>query len=264
MRAAGRLLRTGSASAPSNMAVDEVLARSSSDHPVLRFYAWDAPAVSFGYFQRSQEIDVAACRRSGIRLVRRPTGGRAVLHRRDLTYSVIIPLRPPWSGLSIHESYRRINACLERGLKIFGVSTSMRNGSSQAPRVSSPFCLSAVARDELLVGGKKVLGSAQRRFPTALLQQGSILLDFDPNDHFALLRGGERAAASRSFDLIGSLREALGWLPDRDEVESAISEGFAGELGIQFQEGHLDPAELTLADQLATSRYASEEWTFLR
>ena len=264
MGQAARLLMMGASDGPTNMGVDEALARLCRDHPVLRLYGWDGSALSIGYFQRAGEIDLAACRKSSIRLVRRPTGGRAVLHQQDVTYSVVLPLRRPWTECSIPESYRRINACLQRGLGRLGLLASVTSGPAHAPYPPSPFCFSAVARHELLVDGKKVVGSAQRRFPTALLQQGAILLDFDPSSLLALLRPDQREAAAGSLAAIGSLREALGSRPDRQDVAAAIREGFSREMGMEFAEGALEPEELKLAGHLAASRYGSEDWTFRR
>ncbi len=249
------------------MGVDEALATLCRDHAILRFYGWDAPTLSLGYFQRTDEIDLEACHTSAVTLVRRPTGGRAVLHHRDLTYCLVLPLRSPWTEFSIADSYRRINSCLKRGLETLGLAATIGIASGYAGHFGlapSPFCFSAIARHEVLVGGKKVIGSAQRRFPGALLQQGSILLDFDPGAILALLGPGGRAATESSLEIIGSLREALGWLPDRAHVEAAVSDGFAREMEIDFTEGSLDPKELKLSDQLAANRYAATAWTFRR
>ena len=254
----------GASGGPTNMGVDEALATLCRDHPVLRFYGWEAPTLSIGYFQRTDEIDLGACCTSAVSLVRRPTGGRAVLHQQDLTYSLVLPLRPPWTGLSIAESYYRINSCLKRGLETLGVAASFGNAPGHASDASSPLCFSAVGRHDVLVGGKKVIGSAQRRFPAAILQQGSILLDFDPTGIAFLLRSGKRAATADLLGIIGSLRETMGWLPDRLVVEAAIREGVSREMGIEFGEGTLGPEELKLSDQLAMDRYASEVWTFRR
>jgi lipoate-protein ligase A len=261
---AGRLLMMGASDGPTNMGVDEALARSCRDHAILRFYSWDRPTLSLGYAQRAREIDLDACRASSISLVRRPTGGRAVLHQQDLTYSLILPLCLPWSELSITESYRRINACLRRGLELLGIPARLTPGAGDSPMSPSPFCFSAVAQHEILVWGKKVIGSAQRRFPSALLQQGSILLDFDPSRLLAFLRPEMRDVAANSLAAVGSLREAMGSRPDRLEVESAIREGFWREMGLRFFEGTLDGKEVKLAGELAVGRYASEGWTFHR
>lgn len=254
----------GASAGAANMGVDEALATLCRDSATLRFYAWEAPTLSIGYAQRSDEIDLAACRKSTVHLVRRPTGGRAVLHRQDLTYSLILPLRPPWTKISITESCRRINICLLRGLELLGLEVSVGRRPRQTDGALSPFCFPAISQHELFVGGKKVIGSAQRRFPAALLQQGSILLDFDPAGILDLLCPDERAAAAGALGTVGSLREALGRLPNRLEVETAILDGFAKEMGIAFVEGELAPEELRLSTELAATRYGSENWTFRR
>lgn len=264
MPPAGRLIKMGASAGAINMGVDEALATLCRDGATLRFYAWEAPTLSIGYAQRSGELDLAASRQSTVYLVRRPTGGRAVLHQQDLTYSLILPLRPPWTTFSIAESYRRINVCLRRGLGMLGLNARVGRRAGQVDGGLAPFCFPVISQHEVLVGGKKVIGSAQRRFPTALLQQGSILLDFDPTGILALLPPAERAAAAGALRTVGSLREALGWLPNRLEVETAIRDGFAREMGVEFVEDELRPEESRLSVELANTRYGSEDWTFRR
>ena len=254
----------GASAGSINMGVDEALATLCRDSATLRFYAWEAPTLSIGYAQRSDEIDLEAYRKSTVHLVRRPTGGRAVLHRQDLTYSLILPLRPPWTKISITESYRLINLCLRRGLELLGLGVSVGCRSRQADGALSPFCFPAISQRDLLVSGKKVIGAAQRRFPAALLQQGSILLDFDPAGILDLLCPDERAKAAGALGAVGSLREAMGRLPDRLEVETAIRGGFAEEMGIEFVEGELESEECRLSIEVAATRYSSENWTFRR
>jgi lipoate-protein ligase A len=247
-----------------NMGIDEALATLGPDSATLRFYTWEAPTLSIGYAQRSDDIDLTACRTSMVHLIRRPTGGRAVLHQQDLTYSLILPLRPPWMMIPIAESCRRINACLLRGLEMLGLQVSVGRRPGQADGALSPFCFPAISEHDLLVDGKKVIGSAQRRFPTALLQQGSILLDFDPVGILDLLRPDERAAAASAIGTVGSLREALGRLPDRLEIETAIRDGLAAEMGVEFVDDELKLEEFRLATKLADTRYGSATWTFRR
>jgi lipoate-protein ligase A len=250
------------ASGSVNMGIDEALATLCRDRATLRFYAWEAPTLSIGYAQRCSGIDLAACRSSMVTLVRRPTGGRAVLHRQDLTYSLILPLRPPWTTCSIAESYRLIHKCLLRGLETFGLNASIGYRSTRADGSLAPFCFPAIARDDIVVDGKKIIGSAQRRFPAALLQQGSILLDFDPASILALLGSDERAAAAGALTTVGSLREVMGRLPYRWEVEAAVCKGLAAGMEVEFAQGELEPEEFDLSMQLAATRYGSQSWTF--
>lgn len=252
----------GASAGPINMGVDEALATLCQDGATLRFYAWEAPTLSIGCSQRSSEIDLAACRKSAVQLVRRPTGGRAVLHQQDLTYSLILPMRPPWTKLSIVESYHRINVCLLRGLEMLGLEVRVESRPRQVDGALPPFCFLTISPYEVLMGGKKVIGSAQRRFPMALLQQGSILLDFDPAGLLEFLRPAERTVGASAIGTVGSLREALGRLPNPLEVEKAIRDGFAREMGITFVEDELRSEESRLSVELANTRYGSEDWTF--
>lgn len=254
----------GASAGAINMGIDEALATLCRDGATLRFYVWEAPTLSIGYSQRSDELNLATWRNSTVHLVRRPTGGRAVLHQQELTYSLILPLRPPWTTFSVAESYCRINVCLLRGLEMLGLDVRVGRRPRQVDGGLNPFCFPVVSQHEILVGRKKVIGSAQRRFPTALLQQGSILLDFDPTGILELLRPADRAAAAGALGTVGSLREALGWLPDRLEVETVIRDGFAREMGVEFVEGELRPEESRLSVELANTRYGSEDWTFRR
>lgn len=264
MSSADRCLRMGAFAGSINMGIDEALANLCRDRVTLRFYAWEAPTLSIGYAQRCDDIDLTACRTSAVALVRRPTGGRAVLHQQDLTYSLILPLRPPWTTFSIAESYRLINVCLLRGLERLGLKATIGRRPRQSVGALSPFCFPAISQYDVMIGEKKVIGSAQRRFPGALLQQGSILLDFDASGIRALVRRDEQAAATGALRKVGSLREAMGRLPDRLEVETAIRDGLAAEMGIEFVEGELGPEECELSMQCAAARYASPNWTFRR
>jgi lipoyl(octanoyl) transferase len=254
----------GASTGSINMGIDEALATLCRYRATLRFYAWETPTLSIGYAQRCDDVDVTACRTTMVALVRRPTGGRAVLHQQDLTYSLILPLRPPWTTFSIAESYRLINMSLLRGLERLGLKATIGRRPRQSDGALSPFCFPAISQYDVMVGKKKVIGSAQRRFPGALLQQGSILLDFDPSGILALLRRDKQVAAAGALGTVGSLREALGRLPDRREVETAIRDGLAAEMGIEFVEGKLRPDERELSMQCAAARYASPDWTFRR
>lgn len=184
MKSDWRFLNTGSYSAAMNMAVDNTLLRGvqKGGAPTVRFYTWSAPAISFGYAQDPyNEVNVERCIDAGFDLVRRPTGGRAVLHWEELTYSVVAPLDASISwGKRIDEAYRVIGNCLVKGLQSFGIEAELEKNqidSEKVPRsnVSSP-CFSSIARSEVKLNGRKLVGSAQRRFTGAMLQHGSIIL----------------------------------------------------------------------------------------
>ena len=257
------------------MALDEALARLAavgSSPPTLRFYAWDPPALSIGYFQSLAEVDLDACRRLGIDVVRRPTGGRAVLHDRELTYAVVLPLSRPvpispptdgreaadplrgtWAKASVAESYRALSRGLLLGLRRLGVKAEFSRQPSAVSRQPS-FCFLAPARYELHFQGRKIVGSAQRRFAGSLLQHGSILLEFQPEPLCAVLRLRSQEEILRAK--VGSLKEVLGVPPPRPVLEEAILRGLEEALQIRFKEGTFNEEELKLAQELLETQYA--------
>jgi lipoate-protein ligase A len=173
---------SGERSGAVNMAVDETLARalaSGEGGPVLRLFRWKPWAISLGYNQDAREIDAARCASDGIDLVRRPTGGRAILHAEELTYSVIMPA----GRKSILRVYNEISTALVRGLALYGVEVSLQKSQpdfAKEYRSSSSIpCFASSARYEIEWKGRKLVGSAQRRFSGAggdvVLQHGSIL-----------------------------------------------------------------------------------------
>lgn len=252
-----RLLRTGPERGPWNMALDEALARlvaSGSSPPTLRFYTWDPPALSLGYFQGLAEVDFEACRRLGIDVVRRPTGGRAVLHDRELTYAVILPFQGKWAEVSVPESYRVLSRGLLLGLRRLGVEAELSR-QPDASRHQPSFCFLTSTRYELQVWGRKLVGSAQRRFHGSLLQHGSILLEFQPEPLCAVLRLKVEAEVLRAK--VGSLKEILGVSLPQPILEEAILRGFEEAFEIRFEEGTLSWEELKLAQELLKTQYTS-------
>ena len=166
-----RYLDTGASSGTFNMALDEMLVdQVEAGHgPILRFYEWSPPAVSFGYAQDPEkEVDLDICRELGVDLVRRPTGGRAVLHWEELTYSVICPIDDVRVGGRIEDTYKRIGECLVSGLRGYGVEVELERAQVRQPRPRGESaalpCFSSIARWEIKCQGRKLVGSAQRRF----------------------------------------------------------------------------------------------------
>ncbi|MBI4658230.1 MAG: lipoate--protein ligase family protein [Verrucomicrobia bacterium] len=164
------LLRSGLGFAAENMAVDEALleACGSLGRPVLRFYGWREPAATFGYSQKYAE---AACWTRLRPLIRRPTGGGLVPHGADWTYSLVFPPSHPWHALKAVESYRRVHEWLRRSFERLGVETSL---SPRCEAVMPGQCFVGAAQFDLLCGGRKIAGAAQRRNRFGLLVQGSI------------------------------------------------------------------------------------------
>lgn len=218
-----------------NMKIDEDLlaqAQAAEKTPVLRFYTWSPPAVSVGRFQNIETaINTDACTRRGFDIVRRPTGGRAVLHHAELTYSVIARVDNPLFPPDVLGTYRVIAEGLLAGLANLGISAEM---VSKAGRLShlvdknskNPSCFSSPSWYEIVVNGKKIIGSAQRRLSHAFLQHGSILIGYDPTLEAEVICGG--GAAGR----VTSIRRELGREVSDDEVKRAMLSGFSQVLGI--------------------------------
>lgn len=250
-----RLLWSGPGAAARNMAVDEALLEGCADGsspPTLRFYTWDPPAVSLGYAQDPEAvIDPDACRRLGIDWIRRPTGGRAVLHGRDLTYSVAAPAHLLPGG--VLDVYRRLAEALAAGLSDVGVpaepvaraapAEGPRRGGGRAP---SPCFLSA-SRWEIAVGGRKLVGSAQARRRGAVLQHGAIPLVDDSERLAAVLRLEGEAARPEARKALRrasvSLAEILGAVPETERLVQVLAAGFSRALGVRLVPGRLAPAE---------------------
>src|SRR5437773_4636109 len=176
-----RLLLDPPAEGAWNMAVDEVLLDGvavGSAPPTLRFYSWTPACLSLGYFQPFSVVDVDGCRGLGIDIVRRPTGGRAILHDRELTYSVALPASLLGHDAGILPSYRRLSLALQAGLQRLGLDVSLAPQSEAPTRaVHRPACFERPSAHDILLRRRNVVGSAQVRRAGALLQHGSIVLE---------------------------------------------------------------------------------------
>jgi len=221
------------------MQLDEALARAfllptlrdliGANAVLIRFYGWSPPAISLGFNQAPTAFDLDKLAADGIDLVRRPTGGRAVFHIDELTYAAILCL-----GKSPAEHYADINRALSVGLETLGVETAFQkqqpNFRERYARVASVPCFTASARYELEINGKKLVGSAQRRFGTVLLQHGSIMLTpkhrnltrYLSTTDAALLAGIRQDLDAKTI----SVSEVLGRTPSYNELCSALKTGF--------------------------------------
>lgn len=220
-----------------NMAIDEELlarAQAGETTPMLRLYTWHPPAVSIGRFQKlATAVDAGACRRQGIDIIRRVTGGRAVLHNRELTYSIIARTDDPVFPRNVHGTYKIIAAGLLQGLRNLGipaemVSRSDRNAILVKKDTKDAACFSSPSWHEILVHDRKIIGSAQRRLTGAFLQHGSILLDHDPVLEAKVIPGG------CAHDVVTSITRELGRDVHLAEVKQAFVKGFSEALGIVF------------------------------
>ncbi|MCD6328553.1 lipoate--protein ligase family protein [bacterium] len=268
-----RLVDSGLCSGAFNMAMDESLHFSfepGRDDVTVRLYSWERPCISLGYFQRTSDaIRLSTCQERGVEVVRRPTGGRAVLHHNELTYSVISGVGTgPFSG-SLLECYRAISACLIAGCERLGIPADkieMAAGRDTRGASNSPACFMISSAYEIMVDGRKLIGSAQKRGQSVFMQHGSIPLRLDLQLMLDTIAGHDGLEEERVLDGFGptSLNEVLGRAVCYDEAASAIAEGFVSQLGLDAERGEPDCTEKELAEDLMRKKYSSDSWNFRR
>ena len=249
-----RILRTGFENAYFNMGLDEAVldsVASGASLPTLRFYGWKPRAISLGYFQGiKDEIDIEACRGHGVDIVRRITGGGAVFHDAELTYSIVIPEGHPLAPPSILDSYGLLCAGITEGLKELGIKSEF-----------SPI-------NDIVSGGKKISGNAQTRKKGCLLQHGTVLIKVDVDEMFALLKVPKEKALGK---LIADVKARVTSLSDLlrsevafEEVAAAMEKGFARALDLDGLADSPTQTEMAKAKELAATKFSTKEWIFKR
>ncbi len=207
--------------------------------PALRCYRWESPTLSLGRFQSDDEVDHDACRRLGVSVVRRPTGGRALLHGADLTYAVAMP-RPEGAPGSVDAVYCALAGALIAGLARVGVEAAIarhdRNTRGSPHPGAGPVCFTSMQGADLRVGDRKLCGSAQVRRGGAVLQHGSILLDRLAFDETSVLapRPGQTVPSSDHLRRVTVTMRELGAPHDPEVVAAALVEGFREILDVEF------------------------------
>lgn len=268
---------SGNCSPAFNMAMDESLLNWQSKGeipPVIRFYGWEPATLSIGYFQKAEkEIDMDAVKRQGLGFVRRPTGGRAVLHEHELTYSVIVPESYPGMPNTVTEAYRVISEGILKGFRRLGLDayfsvpeTEQEKQALKAPK--SSVCFDAPSWYELVVEGRKIAGSAQTRQKGIILQHGAILLDLDEDKLFSVFKfADERVKEKMRTNLknkAAAINEIAGRTITIPEAKEAFRQGFAEALSINLEPYIFTEEQLNEVERLAKSKYESKEWNFMR
>jgi lipoate-protein ligase A len=265
--AAWRLVVDGEADGATNMAVDEAILSAVIDGaslPTLRFFAWSPPCLSLGRNQPLADVDRHACRIAGMDVVRRPTGGRAILHTDELTYSVALLQTDPRAAGDILTSYCCLSEGLLAGLRRLGLEVAQTAGKSKAPADPSAVCFEVPSNYEITVGGRKLVGSAQWRVKGGLLQHGTLPLQGDITRVVTCLTFSEaerqaqrRALRARATTLENAISRQV---PFADAAQ-AMADGFAQALNVTLVPGALTAREHALATDLRRERYASQAWT---
>lgn len=267
-------INTGSKNPYYNMAMDEALlnfvSRGEID-PVIRFYTWNPATLSIGYFQRLQkEIDIDKVKEKGYGLVRRQTGGRGVLHDKELTYSVIVPESHPNMPSTVTEAYKIISQGLLEGFKNLGFETyfAIPRSKEERDKLKQPrssVCFDAPSWYELVVEGRKIAGSAQTRQKGVILQHGSILQDIDIDDLFDMFKfKNERLKAKMKENFVQkavAINDISNQHITLNEMENAFEAGFKKGLNIDFKPLELTEKQLEEVQELE-DKYRSEAWMY--
>ncbi|MBN1811267.1 MAG: lipoate--protein ligase family protein [Anaerolineae bacterium] len=260
--AAWRLLRSAPADGATNMAIDEAILHATATGktpPTLRLYAWEPPCLSLGQAQKVSDVDLSALRAAGFDLVRRPTGGKAILHIDELTYSVIAPETEPRLAGGVVESYRHLSAGLIRGLEKLGGTGIAADQRAENRRLEGPVCFEVPSDYEITAGGRKLVGSAQMRAQGAVLQHGALPLHGDIARICPLLatHPDPSRVRARATTVEAALGKHIAW----DEAAAALAEGFAEALNLYLELEYLAEEERIQAKRLRDEKYGTQTWT---
>jgi len=277
-RTTWRLILHPAAAGPWNMAVDEAILdgmEKGDALPTLRLYAWEPACLSLGYAQPIEDVDLEGLKTRGWDLARRPTGGRAILHTDELTYSVIGPETEARLSGGVLESYQALSQALLKALHLLGLPAQVnepleRTPGSTAPaaekgKYQNPVCFEAPSSYEITLGGKKLVGSAQARRKGGVLQHGSLPLYGDLRrivsglrfeDEAARMQAGERLLA-RAATVEMFSGERIGW----DRAAQAFIQAFQETLNLDLAQQDLSSAERIRAVELLEQKYTHPEWT---
>ncbi|MCS6834466.1 MAG: lipoate--protein ligase family protein [Anaerolineae bacterium] len=265
-----RLLRDEPLSGAQNMARDEAILDAVSvgqQPPTLRLYAWQPWCLSLGYSQNYADVDGEALSARGWQVVRRPTGGRAILHAHELTYSLALPIDHPLALGDVVESYRLISRGLMKALECLGLQP-YSDKNPNMPSNLSAVCFQVPSHYEITVQGRKLIGSAQLRRKEGILQHGTLPLSGDLGDICQALRYDDEAERQAAALLVRqhalTLQEALGRVLEWDEVAEAFAEGFSRAFDLELIPAALSPAEEARASALQAQVYATSDWLHKR
>lgn len=263
-----RLLQTGPAAGDWNMAVDEAILEAAvrgDVPPTLRLYGWQPPCLSLGQAQPVSDVDLERLAARGWDLVRRPTGGRAILHTDELTYSVCGPEDDPLLAGEILSSYQRISTAILAALQALGLGVQALPQEKSGSGTPEPVCFEVPSNYEITYLGKKLVGSAQARRKGGVLQHGTLPLTGDLTwivqalvfpDENTRQQAADRLL-SRATTVAESLGQAVPWL----QAALAFAESFARVHNLDLQAGELTPAELARAEHLVAEKYGNPAWT---
>jgi lipoate-protein ligase A len=248
-----------------NMAIDEAIFRETikdKKKPTIRFYGWRPAAVSIGYFQDPQnELNLEQCGNMGVDIVRRLTGGKAVFHNDEITYSVVAGAQEKSFPANILGTYKVISDCLVQGLANLGIKADLAPAGRATQDLDlRSCCFSVPSRNELLVAGRKICGSAQMRTKGGFLQHGSLLLTFDPVKALSvILPSSAPEHLAKLSKTVAAINEGVANPIEAKEICNSLRKGFADVLGVQIVEEPLTPGEILLKNDLM-KKYEDLNW----
>jgi lipoyl(octanoyl) transferase len=264
-----RLIISHPATGAWNMALDEAILEAvgqKSSPPTLRLYRWSPPCLSLGYAQPIADVNPPTIKKNNWDVVRRPTGGRAILHTDELTYSVMAHQDEPHVTGGVIESYRHLSKALLRGLQLLGLGARADKEYSSLPveQTHKAVCFEVPSKYEITVNGKKLIGSAQARRHHGVLQHGSLplfgdlsritqVLSFQDSDARSL-------AATRLLERATTIESCLHRRPSWDEAAEAFIQAFKETLNLNFVLDEPEAREITRASELVKTKYAHKDW----
>ncbi len=244
-----------------NMALDEAISeavRKGLSPPTLRFYQWNSPSISIGYFQKVSDINIDYCSKKGYPLVRRPTGGRAILHHNELTYSFSTWFDSNIFKGKLSEDHLIISNAISSGLMFCGIDVRI-NYSRKRDTGKSPVCFKFISYGEITINNKKITGSAQKRYTDGFLQQGSIQIDIDKCEMKNVFKINDK----EDFNDIGTIKE---FAPEItiNELINALKRAFEETLGVKMVSDEPSAFEIRHAKELELKKYSTDEWNLRR
>ena len=251
------------------MAVDEAILEAvgaGAVWPTLRLYAWVPPCLSLGYAQPIDDVDLTALHAHGWDIVRRPTGGRAILHTDELTYSVIGPPDEPRLAGSLLESYHVLSGALLNALHRLGIAAQASPQAASPPgsSIQGPVCFEVPSNYEITIDGKKLVGSAQARRKEGVLQHGSLPLAGDLGRITQALKFADplarQAAAERIWQRATTVERVLGHPVEWQDAAQAFHQAFEQTLNLELLPSPLTPGEAQRAESLVHEKYSHPAW----
>ena len=250
-----------------NMAIDSAIlaaVEQGEAPPTLRLYSWDPPCLSLGYSQAYSDVDLHQLSANGWDLVRRPTGGRAILHTDELTYAVIGPKSDPRLAGNLMDSYQHISRALFEALSQMGLPVEVHAGKNPEAH-HQPVCFENPSDFEITANGRKIIGSAQARKKTGLLQHGSLPLIGDLTRITKALRYQTNAERQKAGEVLlqkaATVYDVLGVEISWDRAAETLANSFSRILNLNLVEGELSSDELDQALLLESGQFGHSSWT---